>query len=369
MLDFLDAFGGGGDDDAPAVPFPRESAMRSHIAWLVTPARATHSDLRFEIAWGRPDIGPNCGKTFALDEIDKAASFASWINRQGCNVYLGVTLKAADTPAKGRTRASDAALATAVAIDFDERFIDGARRLDALLRGALLVETGSTPEPRAQVWLRVEPTNDLDSWDEANRRAVAFTGTGDKKALGRYRLMRLAGGVSHPSASKRSRGYHIETTKLHRRRAPSYDIRSIIDALPPAPKTLDDVQRAQNSYVPRTARPIPLNRANVALVMQMLAALPSQYASEFDLWLRVGFTLHEFHNGDIGLALWRKFSGRCAAKAAETNFDKAWSSFARDYDGRRLTIGWLVSTAEAYGYRMPRAWDFKTTIQTSEGEQ
>ena len=70
-----------------------------------------------------------------------------------------------------------------------------------------------------------------------------------------------------------------------------------------------------------------MNRTNVALIHSMLDALPDEYATEYDPWLRVGFALHSFDDGEIGLALWERFSNRCPDKAEGTDFAGLWAGF------------------------------------------
>jgi hypothetical protein len=113
---------------------PDSAAMLNHFDWLVAPVRKTHRHLRCEVAWGVPHRGPSCAKTFRLDRIGAAADFAAWINSKGYNVYVGATLKVADTPVKGRTRSEHAALATCLPVDVDGVFVAGARKLGTIAK-------------------------------------------------------------------------------------------------------------------------------------------------------------------------------------------------------------------------------------------
>jgi len=129
---------------------PNRADMRRHLEWLAEPVCCASPDLRVEIAWADPETGPNRAKTFQLEKLSDAVQFAAWINSKGCNVYVGATLKRADTPAKGRTRAEHAALATCLPVDVDGDFETGARKLGTVAKPQLLVLTGRTPEPRGQ---------------------------------------------------------------------------------------------------------------------------------------------------------------------------------------------------------------------------
>jgi hypothetical protein len=351
-------------------PRPNRSDMQHHLEWLRGSAYATHPELRFEIAWGDPGAGPNSAKTFRLDQLEAAVAFAAWINSKGCNVYVGATLKRADAPDRGRTGSQHATLATALPVDFDGDFVAGARKLGGLAKPQMMVITGRTPEVRGQLWIKIKPTADMDIWNEVNRRSVCFCG-GDRNALGTYRLMRLAGSVSYPSPQKRERRYVAELTCGRLFDAPAHDLRELLDRFPPAtaeratrtPKMINlpgaGNEAILGSNVPKR---LPLNRTNVALVQSMLDALPLEYAHDFGLWLRVGFSLQDFDDGELGLALWKRFSGRCPDKAENTDFDTRWATLNRDYQGRKISIGWLRGRAQAQGWRAPCRWDRSTKI-------
>lgn len=90
-----------------------------------------------------------------------AAQFAEWINRKGCNVYIGVTLKSADTPQRGRTTANMAMLATCIPVDSDAQFVATGNKLALIAKPQLVVVTGGHPEPRGQFFIRIKPTLDV----------------------------------------------------------------------------------------------------------------------------------------------------------------------------------------------------------------
>lgn len=344
--------------------------MRAHIEWLTAPVREAHPDLRVEIAWGAPDRGPSCGKTFRLDRIDDAVAFAIWINLKGCNVYVGATLKRADTPAKGRTGSEHAALATCLPVDMDGSFCDGARKLAVIAKPQLVVITGRAPETRGQLWIRINPTDDITLWSEVNLRSVHFSG-GDRNALGTYRLMRLAGSISFPSPQKLERGYGVELTCTRSVNAPAYDLSELLDRFPAVARGGASSRSKKSSNDGGAAamlgnnlyQRLPINRTNVALVQSMLDTLPIEYASDYDLWLRTGFALHDFDEGEVGLALWKRFSRRCADKADRTDFEGLWADFSRDYHGRKISLGWLRGEAEGRSWRAPCRWDRSTKIE------
>lgn len=341
---------------------PDRAHMRLHLEWLAEPVCRASPDLRVEIAWADPKTGPNRAKTYRLDALDDAVGFAAWINGKGCNVYVGATLKRADTPAKGRTNSPHAALATCLPVDIDGDFETGARKLGTVAKPQLLVLTGRTPQLRGQLWIRIAPTEQMEAWSEVNQRSVNFSG-GDRNALGTYRLMRLAGSISYPPIKKQARGYVVELTTLHPVNAPSYDVLELLDRFPLV--SLDTAALLQPTAGDGRGggnlceRP-PVNRTNVALIKSMLDALPSEYATEYDSWLRVGFALHSFDEGDIGLALWERFSNRSPEKAEGTDFARLWAGFSRLYEGKKISLGWLRATAQESGWRAPCRWDRST---------
>ncbi|PPD46057.1 MAG: hypothetical protein CTY15_01315 [Methylocystis sp.] len=102
---------------------------------------------------------------------------------------------------------------------------------------------------------------------------------------------------------------------------------------------------------------LPVNPTNIVIIMSMLDALPDSYVSDYRHWRDVGFALHDFDDGAVGLALWKKFSNRCPDKAAETDFEARWGSFGSNYSGKKITLGSLRHRAEENGWRAPRQWD------------
>ena len=192
---------------------PNRDDIRSHIEWHVAPARGAYDDGLIEIAYGSD--GPDKARLFGFDEIEQAVVFAMEKNAGRNNVYIAVALRLPDTPRNKRASGNDFYVATAVPIDIDSEFEDTVRRLQST--GDIIsarVMTGSTPEVRGQVWLRLtEPCDCSDTFAKAFSATVEFCG-GDRGAKGAGRVMRLAGTVSYPSKDKQSRGYRTELTTL-----------------------------------------------------------------------------------------------------------------------------------------------------------
>lgn len=321
-------------------PVPSDEDMLRHLEWLVSTALAIQPDLRVEIAWGDPDSGPNRSRTYGIGELDRAVRFAAWINRKGCNVYVGATLKSADAPHKERTGADKASLATCLPVDSDSQFVATADQLATIAKPQFLILTGRHPEARGQLFVRIKPTSDLATWETVHERMVRKCG-GDENALGRNRLMRLAGSVSYPSPKKVERGYVIERTSAHFVPAPVYSVPDLLSALP-APPVLKAAPAVPTIFAgggARRAKP-PLPAVEAAL-----RNLPDAYADQQRLWIKVGFALFDFDPGLSGMGLWQRFSQRCPAKASATDFSKVWKGFGRPRAGRRITINWLLREA------------------------
>lgn len=323
---------------------PADLAMISrHLEFVAALRSAATADLRLEIAWGFPDDGPNRARLFGLSEIAAAADFAVSINEQGCNVYVGITLKRADARSGRRTSNADAALATCIAIDIDRNLVAGARKLP--IKPHMLILTGQTPDARGHLWMRIIPTTDLELWQEVSSRAVAATG-GDMAARGRSRVMRLGGTVSYPSANKQQRGYEIEPVIVYSFDKPNYDLADLERLFPARPGSPKTVTQGR-SHMPHRQPPSTIDIGQVA---SALATLPVSYADEHDLWVRTGFALHSFDSGARGLDLWKSFSSRCPGKASSTDFEQRWASFGRA-SGRTITVRWLFHEARRHGWR------------------
>lgn len=319
--------------------------IKAHLSLLV--ANVTLGPgLQLELAWGPPETGPNKGKCFSLSRLEDAVAAAAAVNEAGNNVYVGITLKAASAPALGRTRRADVALATMLVVDLDSDLVAGARKLPPNIRPQLLTVTGNRPVLRGHLWIRLIPTVDMDTWDIVLRRLVDECG-GDVGALGRSRVMRLAGTNSFPSAAKRQRGYIVEPVAAHLINAPAYELNMIANSLPSRPAAPAFWHRPRTDYASKLS-------PRASDVISALGVLPDQYAQQFDLWLRTGFALHDFDASARGLNLWRSFSLRCPEKAAATDFGRKWGSFGPNGNQRAITIAWLFSQARIHGWRGPR---------------
>jgi len=326
--------------------------MEQHLEWLTIGAPL---QCRFEIAWGLPDQGPANAKTFALDDVAMAVTAATAANLAGNNIYVGTTLKGAATPMLGRTSNAHAAMATCLALDFDSEFVTGARRLGCIARPQQILITGTQPGLRGQLWVRLAPSFNLKVWSHLNRELAACC-EADLNAVGLNRLMRLPGTISYPNTVKRSRGYSIELTQLISREGERYTMTEILQNLPPR------ISEPAQPKAPEHPGDLPANTTNVIIIMSALDALPFEFADNRRLWLRVGFALHDWNPGPVGMALWKAFSGRCRSKADETDFDSLWSRFGRTLGSGKITLGSLIHHARQAGWSPAEPWDRITRV-------
>lgn len=325
---------------------PDRATIRRHLEIVARRDPALQAN-QVEIAWGKPETGPNRARLFAVSQLLAAVEFAASANETGCNVYVGTTLKNPDAPTDRRTGSRHAAIATCVAIDIDRDLVSGARKLP--VKPQLLVLTGSTPSARGHLWIGIEPTTDLVLWDEVTSRAVALC-DGDMGARGRSRVMRMGGTVNYPPERKLGRGHSVEPVRVHSVNAPIYNLAELVEVLPglPTPISAGDLQPLAQ-YRPSSSA------VDIEEVTSALAALPSSYADDHDLWLRIGFALHSFDAGPRGLMLWKQFSERNPAKAMLTDFDRRWSSFGRPCGQQPITVRSVFAHARAHGWRPQRA--------------
>lgn len=324
---------------------PRRRQIQCHLELLMGRPSAM-ADLRLEIAWGGPEHGPRSARLFRIADLNQAATFAAQTNESGCNVYVGMTLKSADTPRNRRSSAKDAVLATCLAIDIDRHLIEGARQLPRNIKPQLLVLSGRRPALRGHLWIGLQPTTDLDMLEVVSGRVIACC-RGDMAARGRGVLMRLAGTVSYPSEKKKQSGYCIELVTGHFIDAPTYSLAALAAKVPRQRNGFElDAHRFADQ---RNLAAVP--SGDIQVVQAALEALPDTYADTYDLWIRVGLALHAFDPSIRGLLLWRQFSDRCRQKAALTDFEYRWATFGRRSTGRQITIRWLLGQARNQGWR------------------
>ena len=93
----------------------------------------------------------------------------------------------------------------------------------------------------------------------------------------------------------------------------------------------------------------PWSEAGERRLRSALAVIP---ADNRDVWLKVGFALHDLTAADPhwqGRALWDQWSKSCPEKFDPLGQEKAWDSFGRDYDGGHVSIATIYHLAKEHG--------------------
>jgi hypothetical protein len=105
-----------------------------------------------------------------------------------------------------------------------------------------------------------------------------------------------------------------------------------------------------NSYGIESSRPEPWSERGVARLRSALAAIP---AVDRDVWLKVGFALHDLAAADPrwpGRALWDDWSKTYPKKFNPADQDKTWASFGRGYEGPCVTLATVFHLAQTNGW-------------------
>ena len=108
-----------------------------------------------------------------------------------------------------------------------------------------------------------------------------------------------------------------------------------------------------DNYGIEPSRPEPWSEEGVARLRSALAAIP---AVDRDVWLKVGFALHDLAAADPrwpGRALWDEWSRACPGKFDPADQDKTWISFVRGYDGPLVTLATVFHLAQKNGRTDP----------------
>lgn len=203
---------------------------------------------RFEVAWTDPYGALKHARTYALDEIEEAASDAARENaRDGVNVYVGTALRGPDVPPFGRCGDADVFGTTVAWVDLDS---DDAVRAAKQIYGATIPHwvtvTGTTPHPRAQLYYRLpEPITDLERL-RALLTGMAIKLGGDPTVVNPSRVMRLAGSIAWPHKP----GRVVEVTSEHPVMGPrpaEYEIEDLEAAFPPVAQQTTSAKRTPHA--------------------------------------------------------------------------------------------------------------------------
>ena len=183
--------------------------MERHIAHLFADA----PDGRIEIAWTDPVSRKLChGRSFRVEDADEAVEKAAQENAtEGQNVYVGAALRRPDSAPFARAKDDDFFSAPAYWVDLDDaEAVRSAKAKTSAAPPTLAVITGRKPQPRAQLWWRLEdPITDAEKLRRQNA-ILAETLGGDPTVINPSRVMRLAGSIAWPV----KRGRVVELTEL-----------------------------------------------------------------------------------------------------------------------------------------------------------
>ena len=150
------------------------------------------------------------------EEVAAVLEAAADLNATGSNIHAAVNPAGPFTP-DSKTRAlkdADIIAATATFLDADERGIADNLPDKALAKPDFSVITGLEPFTRAHFyWLSPTPVFDLDRWRWFQQELAGRYGT-DPSVCNTSRVMRLPGFVTHPNATKVTKGYVSEMTRL-----------------------------------------------------------------------------------------------------------------------------------------------------------
>ena len=86
---------------------------------------------------------------------------------------------------------------------------------------------------------------------------------------------------------------------------------------------------------------------------RLQSALAAISAVDRDVWLKVGFALHDLAAADPrwpGRALWDDWSKTYPKKFDPADQDKTWASFGRGYEGPRVTLATVFHLAQTNGW-------------------
>jgi hypothetical protein len=224
--------------DAPLAP--SKAVIAAHLYALFSPAFVqAYPDSWIEIAHGRPDGALNMARNFPAFDLEDAAQFAVEINAAGYNVYVGAALRHGAGSASGRANGNNVLDASHCWAEYDGAGDDD--RIAGILKvhqltPSLVVTTGTTPDPRRHLYLKLDGTVTPKQLQAANESLRNLLRSDDVRNSDR--VMRLAGTVSHPSPKKLAKGYTTELTSLvSNKKARAYKVDELIGLAPqPADK-------------------------------------------------------------------------------------------------------------------------------------
>jgi hypothetical protein len=149
---------------------------------------------------------------FETSQIREATNCILEMNNRGLNAYAVVHPVLRQTPVSAKD--ADIKRAFFAYVDADEKGAADRVRDSKLFVSEMEVVTGTKPFLRNHMYFRFdEPMTDMLRWSELQKCLIKEFGT-DAAIYNPSRLMRIAGSVAYPSASKIKRHYRAEVTKL-----------------------------------------------------------------------------------------------------------------------------------------------------------
>lgn len=210
---------------------PNKADILRHLFQLFSPAFVRdHPDAQIEIAYAdlRGSEKPDKAERFSVFKLDEAADFAELKSKAGCNVYVGPALRKGGTT--GRASSADVVTSSRAWADFDKQGDEA--RVHVLLKEKNLqptevVQTGSTPHPRFQIYLKLAGKVTPQDLGDLNAAVEKLLDGDNVKSPAN--LMRLAGTINYPTPKKAERGYIPELVTLDiRKNATAYTVEHLI---------------------------------------------------------------------------------------------------------------------------------------------
>ena len=160
------------------------------------------------------DNTPAWSKKFLPEQLDQAVQYAVWANKQGRNVYT--TVNPIDYNANsGNASDPDIIGSFFCFADCDDpaSMANVRQNIKDGFKQTFSVHTGKKPVRGHVYYELAAPMTDMAAWREM-QVAIAKKFNSDGKIVNPSRIMRLAGTISYPDASKKKKGRVTELTEL-----------------------------------------------------------------------------------------------------------------------------------------------------------
>jgi phage gp37-like protein len=222
---------------------PNRADIVAHLSALFPPDFVhPYPDAQIEIAYGVPGRLDRA-ELFSAFNLGAAADFAVAMNRGGCNVYVGPTLKTGSAAQSARTTDADFLAGIWTWSDHDaEGNFERAKSVakECGLAPGIFVGTGTVPHVRAHAYFKLAGgVTDCEEMRAINRALQKCLG-GDPVQAPSH-VMRLAGTVNYPTQAKYGRGYAIEPVTVLVQRSPhEHRGATILGLHPPAGAKAND---------------------------------------------------------------------------------------------------------------------------------